>query len=76
MIMPNNAWEKNEPNLCILRKMWKYIFLTHLANEITAICMELWNRSHSKNVKITEAATVCRSVQSQSLGHGAAQGFL
>ena len=39
-----------------------------LANEIAAICMELSNRSHSKNIKITEAATVCSCVQSQSLG--------
>lgn len=57
--------------MCSQKNVKIHIFLTHLANEIAAICMELSNRSHSKNVKITEAATVCRSVQSQSLGHGA-----
>lgn len=43
-------------------------YFSHLANEIAAICMELSNRSHSKNIKITEAANVCSCVQSQSLG--------
>lgn len=71
-----NKQTKTSTKLCILRKLQRYIFFTHLANEIAAICMKLSNRFHSKNVKTTEAATECNCVQSQTLGLVATEGFL
>ena len=71
-----NKQTKTSTKLCSLRKLQRYIFFTHLANEIAAICMKLSNRFHSKNVKTTEAATECNCVQSQTLGLVATEGFL
>lgn len=36
--------------MCSQKNLKVHIF-THFANEIAAICMELSNRSHSKNVQ-------------------------
>lgn len=60
--------ESNEPNLYVLRKIQRCIFFTHFTNETASICMELSNRSHSKNDTVTEVAMDCDCGQSQSSG--------